>query len=135
MAKFKKSSNPNRPGRAPAGCVWIRDKQSGEIKRNKKSELAYRPMTAAEKKDQAARKEAKKKPGRKKAAASQGASEITAAILLKKRTYGVLDYDGLLKARDILDSLVQRKKDAAIAALEAKIESDKEALARIKKGS
>ncbi len=131
--EFKKVKNPNKPGRPPSKCVWVKDEE-GNIVTNPKGELAFRPATAADLKAKAKKKAAKaapaKKRGRKPAVAV--VEEVVAdKSLLLKRTYKDLPVSDLLKIRDIVESLVEGAKQKELDRLQKEKEAIEKKLAAL----
>lgn len=123
--EYKAVKNPNKPGRPPSGCVWVKDKQ-GNLVANDKGELAFRKKTAAEMKAKPAKKKTRGRPAAKKTRgrgrkAVTLASDPNAALTLKK-TYKDLSVEDLGKIRGIVDSLMTSAKENERKQLEKQID-------------
>ena len=119
--EYKAVKNPNRPGRPPSGCVWVKDAEGNPVT-NKKGEFGYRPATADDLKKKTAG--AKKKRGPKKGAGRKAAPELGEELkpaLLLKKTYKSLSSAELEKIQGIVTGLIEAAKEAEKSAIEKEI--------------
>ena len=125
--QYKTPKNPDRPGRPPAGCKWVRDAK-GDIAKNSKGQLGYQKLTASELAAAGKKKKKRKTRGSKKAAAP--AAVDTRSIMIRKGSYGNLSFDDLIKIQGWVTAAIDRRKAAEkssvasqIKELEAKLKS------------
>lgn len=123
--QYKDVKNPNKPGRAPAGCVWV--KEDGQLLRNEQGQVAYRPMTATDKRRRGGKKSAKR-PAK---AAMPSEPELAPGQLLKKRTYQGLSFQQLEEVSGLVADLIERRRAAERERLEAELAAVKDKLKRI----
>jgi hypothetical protein len=119
--EYKKVKNPTKPGRPPKGCAWVKD-DDGKLIVSPKGELAFRPETAADRKEREAKKAKRpaKKRRRKNSTATAAKSESSALLL--KKTYKELKSIELERVRDIVDSMVDKAKENEKKAIERSID-------------
>lgn len=105
--EYKKPKNPDRPGRPPQGCIWVRA-ANGTIQKQG-AKLGYRKMTDAE---IAAAGKKKKSRVSKKTTRVAASTEEPRDILLRKGSYGTLSYDDLAKIEGWVQAAMERRKTA-----------------------
>jgi hypothetical protein len=136
--EYKAVKNPNKPGRPPSGCVWVKDEE-GNLKTNAKGEVAFRKATAEDLKNK--KKTAKKKTAKKKAAgkgrgrgrkAAPAISDDLKPALLLKKTYKDLSSDELEKIQGIVGSMIDSAKKAEKEKIEKQIDKLKSKLSDLK---
>jgi hypothetical protein len=129
MYEYKAVKNPQRPGRPPSGCEWV--KENGVAVTNDKGEMAYQPKSKS-----SAKKASKKTVSRKKTAGrgrkAAEISEDSLAALTLKKTYAALPYESIVKINKITESLMEKAKEARKAELEKIIDKTKKELAELK---
>ncbi|MEX2606860.1 MAG: hypothetical protein WD708_05900 [Kiritimatiellia bacterium] len=130
--EYKKVKNPIKPGRPPRGCVWVKDNE-GKLIVSPKGELAYRPETAADRKEREAKKASKprKKRGRKKTSATAAAGTGSSNLLLKK-TYKELSSKELERVKEIVESMVDKARENEKKAIERSIDKLQGRLKKLK---
>lgn len=136
--EYKAVKNSSKPGRPPSGCVWVKD-EKGNLTTNAKGEVAYRPATAEDIKQKAAKKKparkkstAKKTRGRGRKAAPEITEDMKPALLLKK-TYKDLSSEELEKIQGIVGSMIDNAKQAERDQIEKQIDKLKTKLTDLKK--
>lgn len=123
--QFKPVKNPNKPGRAPKGCVWV--KENGQLVRNDEGYIAFREMTAADRR----KASPGRKRGRPKAETPLPQPEAAPAVLLKKRTYKELSYQQLEQVAVLLNELMEKQRESERRRLESELEEVQEKLRRL----
>lgn len=120
--QFKEVKNPNKPGRAPTGCVWV--KEDGELLRNAEGHVAYRPLTEAEQRTG----RSKMTVGRRKRVPGGMDTQIAPGVLLKKGTYKPLSFEQLEQVLDLLNELLDKQRAAERQRLEEELAAVQERL-------
>ena len=122
--KYKEVKNPNKPGRAPSGCVWV--KEDGQLLRNKSGQLAYREMTDAER-----NKSPKPKKTRMRRKRAQVLEAAPTNALLNAKTYQDLSYDQLQNVAALVGDLLDKQRAVERKRLEAELAEVKEKLKQL----